>query len=257
MIERILSAKGSGLFHSQRFEFKYIITPMQAEMAKEFIQPYVIPDPKAKFGAKYPLCSLYFDSPDFRLFWSNRAGEKNRFKLRIRSYSDDSSEPLFFEIKRRLDKIIQKQRVRINRNHISEALEMNNHFNRCLYEENEQEEKNLVYFTNYIHSLAAKPSALVRYQREAFVSKLDEYVRITFDWNLCYKRCLGLEIPLNGPGFCLIHNIPCILEIKFRDRFPFWINELVKKFHLLRDSIAKYSESINKLKQEAILPRDY
>jgi hypothetical protein len=39
------------------------------------------------------------------------AGEKARFKLRVRTYSDDPSSPAFFEVKEKTNKVVSKRRA--------------------------------------------------------------------------------------------------------------------------------------------------
>ena len=61
----------------------------------------------------YPIVSLYLDSDDLQLCQESLRGHKNRFKLRIRSYTDEPDYPRFFEIKRRINTIINKSRARV------------------------------------------------------------------------------------------------------------------------------------------------
>lgn len=107
-----------------RFELKYFISESQAAVIKKLIKPYTQPDPYClnQPGGAYPLASLYLDSPDLRLCRESLEGHKNRFKLRIRRYSDDLSSPSFFEIKRRVDRVIIKSRVKIEDNKNIEKL---------------------------------------------------------------------------------------------------------------------------------------
>ena len=85
---------------AQRFEAKYVIGELQAEAITHYIKPFVEPDPHAP---EYPVTSLYLDSPDLALYQSSDMGEKNRFKLRVRSYDDAPRSPLFLEVKQRID----------------------------------------------------------------------------------------------------------------------------------------------------------
>ena len=48
----------------------------------------------------YAVHSVYWESFDWRIWWDNEQGAKNRFKLRMRWYDDDPFGPVFFEIKR-------------------------------------------------------------------------------------------------------------------------------------------------------------
>ena len=61
----------------------------------------------------YPIVSLYIDSPELQLCRESLTGQKNRFKLRVRSYTDEPEYPQFFEIKRRINQVIMKSRARV------------------------------------------------------------------------------------------------------------------------------------------------
>ena len=76
---------------ASRYECKYQISPMVVSALREFIQPFMRPDPFAALREdnRYPICSLYLDSEDLVLYQQTVGGHKNRFKLRVRSYSDD------------------------------------------------------------------------------------------------------------------------------------------------------------------------
>ena len=68
---------------------------------------------KFKPNNAYMISSVYLDSDNLKLCRESLDGTKNRFKLRIRSYTDDLDYPRFFEIKRRVNTIIIKSRARV------------------------------------------------------------------------------------------------------------------------------------------------
>ncbi len=74
-----------------RHEMKYHITEQQALGIAQFIRPFLQPDRYCKLqpGGSYPIVSLYFDSGDLQLCRQSLEGQKNRCKLRIRSYTDE------------------------------------------------------------------------------------------------------------------------------------------------------------------------
>ena len=98
-----------------RYEMKYHITETQAAAITEFKKPFVALDRYCKLqpSRDYPIVSMYLDSGDLRLCRESLTGHKNRFKLRIRSYTDEPEYPRFFEIKRRMNTIIIKSRARV------------------------------------------------------------------------------------------------------------------------------------------------
>ena len=88
-----------------RYECKYFV-PMDALVGIRMMsRPFVRPDHYAKTrpGYRYPLSSLYLDSPGLELYQTTVEGQRNRYKLRVRSYSDAPDGKIFFEVKRRSD----------------------------------------------------------------------------------------------------------------------------------------------------------
>src|SRR5438046_6857149 len=102
----------------QRFELKYIIKEDVALAVRDFVSSYLEID---EYGAtlpnfSYPVHSLYLDSNDLAIYNTTINGDKNRFKLRLRFYDNRKEAPIFFEIKRRMNNIIMKQRGGVRRN---------------------------------------------------------------------------------------------------------------------------------------------
>src|SRR5213593_4164227 len=97
---------------TSRFEQKYVINEEQAIQIRDFVRSYLELDENGvgKPNYSYPVHSLYVDSDDLKLYWSTINGDKNRFKLRLRYYATHPDAPVFFEIKRRKNNTIEKER---------------------------------------------------------------------------------------------------------------------------------------------------
>ena len=98
---------------SNRFELKYLIDEGRARLVRDFVQAHLEADPFAKAANNYSyfIHSLYLDTPDRQLCFATLAGHRNRIKLRIRFYDDRPDTPIFFEIKRRVNDVILKERA--------------------------------------------------------------------------------------------------------------------------------------------------
>src|SRR6266436_5979316 len=96
----------------QRFELKNLVPEETALHIRDFVRSYLEMDEYSvgRPNYSYPVHSLYLDSDDLKLYWRTVNGDKNRFKLRLRYYSTSADTPIFFEIKRRMDNCIMKQR---------------------------------------------------------------------------------------------------------------------------------------------------
>ncbi|MGB0686064.1 MAG: VTC domain-containing protein, partial [Planctomycetota bacterium] len=100
-----------------RFECKYLVTEEMATEIRRHVAPFVHPDyfTERSPGNRYPVHSLYLDTPRLELYETTCQGMKNRFKLRIRGYDGKPDSPLFAEVKRKADRVILKRRALISR----------------------------------------------------------------------------------------------------------------------------------------------
>ncbi len=108
----------------QRFEQKYMLDEEQARIIREFIATHLELDENGvgKPNFSYPVHSLYLDSPELYTFWTTINGDKNRYKLRLRFYNDRPDSPVFFEIKRRMNNCILKQRGGVHKQAVERLL---------------------------------------------------------------------------------------------------------------------------------------
>lgn len=237
---------------SQRFEMKYIVSPWQAEVLRNYLSAYLHPDTKAKYGNRYQLSSVYLDSPQLSLYWSSALGENKRFKLRVRTYTEDPSEPAFFEIKSRFNGVVLKKRAAVKKQWIAPFFEGQPIPPEAMLTDSSSDRENMELFRRHVQRLGAIPRLHVRYWREAWMSRNDDPVRITFDSDIACLPTVGSidRIRLNGKGWRYLTGNPIILEIKFTDSYPAWVQEFVQRFSLMRDSFAKYCHCVKMLKDE-------
>src|SRR5579863_10064439 len=96
----------------QRFELKYLIDETVVSRIRDFLSSRLELDDYC-FGRpdySYPVHTLYLDSDNLETAQASVNGTRNRFKLRLRYYDDRAHTPVFFEIKRRVNNCILKQR---------------------------------------------------------------------------------------------------------------------------------------------------
>ncbi len=227
-----------------RYEMKYLVSELDAAAIVRYVRPFLQPDRYSKLqrGGMYPIVSLYLDSPDLQLCRESVSGLKNRFKLRIRSYTDEPDYPRFFEIKRRINRVILKSRARVMDRDLPILLK-----GRSLPPQGySTDEAVLSQFQLYVASVHAGPIVLIRYMRQAFESTSENRVRVTFDRDLYYRVSDEPCVRLAGSGWQ--HNAlttgHTILEIKFTGSYPGWLTRLVRDFDLEARSISKYATSV-------------
>lgn len=227
-----------------RYELKYRISESKAQAIAQFIEPHLPLDHYSRVqptGA-YPIVTLYLDSHDFQLCRQTLEGQKNRFKLRVRSYTDKPDYPRFFEIKRRMNAIVIKSRARVMHQNVSALL--------CGWslprQEYRADQDTLSQFQLYMKSLNARPVILVRYVRRAYEGDSENRVRVTFDRQLECKLTSLPEVTFDRDDWRPHHLNAVILEVKFTGRYPIWLSRMIKCFDLRRQSFSKYVNSLKK-----------
>ncbi|MCA9200998.1 MAG: polyphosphate polymerase domain-containing protein [Planctomycetales bacterium] len=227
------------------------MTERVAEEITRFISSYLEPDEfLIRFGGiGYPVCSLYLDNSGLLLYDQTIQGQKNRFKLRIRFYDDDQSNPAFLEIKKRETDVIKKKRAAVSREGAKQILAGAPIDVGYLYGSkiSSKQFDALNEFCYLRDKIGAQGCTYVYYHRQAYVSPDSNAVRVTFDRQLeggIYIPGTDLEIPKN-PAVPKLDGV--VLELKFTDRFPLWMHELSDIFELQRTSVPKYVKCVEAL----------
>jgi hypothetical protein len=230
----------------QRFELKYLISEKLGLPIRDFVSSYLEIDEYAasRPNLSYPVHSLYLDSNDLKMYHQTINGTKNRFKLRLRYYDNRPETPIFFEIKRRMNNCILKQRGAVRRDAVSWLLAGHLPEPAHLISKEPKQLVALQRFSLLMNQLHAKPKAHVAYLREAWVSLQNNSVRVTMDRQVAFEPCFmpAPSTHMEKPGFPFGKEV--ILELKFSDRFPDWFRELVEVFGLMQFAAAKYAEGI-------------
>lgn len=230
---------------TQRFELKYLVREETAREIRRFVSCHLKPDDFAsRFpNNSYPVHSLYLDSPDLATYQAVQCGEKNRFKLRIRYYSDSDS-TVYFEIKRRTNDVISKMRAKVRRDSVQALLNGQPPQLRHLAAPDGRQLIALQEFCRLTHRLRATPKSHVAYQREAWMSPVNNAVRVTFDRAVkCETEfSAGLTTALGEAVAPFDDQV--VLELKFVDRMPNWCGEMIRALGLVRGGAPKYAQGV-------------
>jgi len=230
-----------------RFECKYIISPASVPAIREFIQPFMAPDRYAARweNNRYAICSLYLDGQNLGLYQQTVGGEKNRFKLRVRTYDDEPDSPVYFEVKRKLNNIVSKQRAALSRHEATRLVKHGvNGWMDCLPAEAIDD---LNCFALYADLTNARPLVRVKYMREAYEARGGDPVRITIDTELMHAVTLDHDLGHKTGRWVTTPVTGSILELKFTERYPEWISDLVHAFGLKQQPVPKYVMSVDHL----------
>ena len=232
----------------QRYEYKYTIPAALMAPIQNFLRPYCAMDSYAAREPDqfYTITTLYLDSDRYKTYWDKEEEVPARFKLRVRTYGVLSDGPVKFEVKRRFNEVFRKTRVGIPSEKWpslltgpAEGLDL---------QLGPSEKTALGDFLRLVHTLRAKPKVLVRYQRQAFISRIDRYVRISFDRRLRYQPANTYDLKglpdcwraTEDPASPDDLGAKVILELKFMTRAPVWLVDLVRTFGLMRRGFSKY-----------------
>jgi hypothetical protein len=100
-------------------------------------------------------------------------------------------------------------------------------------------------FFYQVFSKNLRPVVLIVYEREAYLSKFDSSVRITFDKNLRSKAYPSISELYQEEKIKSTLSNHFILEVKFNHSFPGWLNPIISRFALRRQSASKYVISMD------------
>jgi SPX domain protein involved in polyphosphate accumulation len=239
---------------AQRYELKYVIPEDAALQVRDYVRAYLEID---EFGAtmsgfSYPVHSLYLDSDDLYLYRTTINGDKNRFKLRLRYYEDRPDAPVFFEVKRRMNSIIMKQRGGVKREHVADLLAGHFPDPSFLLSKDPKHLNAVQNFCTLMLRIGARPKAHIGYMREAWISPQDNSVRVTLDRDVqCHPEPTPrLSTAPGTPVTTFGKNV--ILELKFTNRYPNWVGDLVRTFGTMQCGAAKYADGVAVLGERAI-----
>ena len=222
-----------------RYELKFWVPQQLVGEVRRHVRPFCRPDQFARVqpGNRYTISSLYLDNGRFDLYRTTTEGHHNRFKLRIRSYSDEPGTPVFFEIKKRANQVVRKRRSRVERDIAAKFLEG---------EPLPAQDAAFEEFVGSARRLGAVPTLRVRYEREAYESRGGDPVRVTLDTRIMHAPTTTANLSINGAGWERTPTEGTILEIKFTDNAPHWLPTMVRSLGLERHSIPKYVLSLDR-----------
>lgn len=212
----------------ERTEKKYLITQKQRKLLLEKIADNISPD---KFGES-TVCSLYFDTDDFRLIRNSIDKPLYKEKLRLRSYSTPNADSnVFLELKKKYRGVVYKRRETLKYGDVQR------YFKTGQKPVNTQIMKEIEQTMNFYGGL--KPKMFIGYDRTAFYGKEDGNLRITFDKNLRF-RTDDLRLENRSFGEPIVDCMYCIMEIKALNSMPLWLAKALSELKIYPSSFSKY-----------------
>ena len=236
-----------------RYESKYVIPREQVAEIREFVRPFCKPDPNTKGDPpEYVITTLQLDNPQMSLHYAKELERDARFKLRVRTYGEIGTAPVFAEIKAKFERTIVKTRAMVPFDAWGPELIYGTRVPNIV--QNEKQRLDFLQFKRVVWQTLSRPAALVRYTRESYIGTVDGYARITFDRKLQYQMTDSWNDfgrsgvwrsmdSVTAQGFHLPYS-GTILEVKTINHVPEWSQELVQRFNLQLSGNCKYSTAI-------------
>jgi len=230
---------------ASRLEYKFLVPTAIVSDIRRAITPYVRLDAysEVRKEKEYTVRSIYYDTANFDCYEEKVEGFLEKKKFRIRGYNSlEECNAVFLEIKRKLHDFIAKDRSCFRWNQVRSIFAAGGAGIRQLLAGptagNEEAARHFLYF--YLRRRLL-PVILVVYEREAFYSKFDRFLRITLDRDLRSYLYPALDMLYYNSGLKYALPQTSILEVKFYRGLPLWIQSLAKAYHLQRLAVSKYA----------------
>lgn len=220
-----------------RCEYKYLLDKAAAKILCDKISSKLEPDEYGK-GAPYIISSIYYDTPEHKLYQQTFDRVPIRYKLRLRVYGEDNSSAStsFFEIKSKHHGLSTKRRLRL-------PLESNEMIRSGLQARyNSLEDEKLANDIIYLFGKdRLSEASVVSYERLAFCLNDATRLRVTFDSKL---RIRTEDFDLrNGSYGNAVMGDECVLEVKSCGDIPTWLKSLIREYNLINTSYSKYGKT--------------
>ena len=221
----------------KRYEKKYRLNAEEYTKFMSYICDNLVPD---KYGIN-TLCSLYLDTPDYRLIRDSINAVSYKEKLRLRSYGVPSEDKkIFFEIKKKYKGVVYKRRVSMPKGDVFQYIE-NGH--PPIDSQIMREIDYLMKFYNH-----PKPSVCILCEREAYFLRENNEVRLTFDKNLRYR--FGFPNADNiSDGTPIVNEGEYIMEIKTPGAMPLWLAHALSECKIYPTRFSKYAHAYYDIKE--------
>jgi len=248
-----------------RYESKYLIPPELVSEVKACIAPFTIPDKFCRGNPpEYSITTLQLDTPTFAFHYAKEREQEERIKLRVRTYGEIGTTPVFTEIKGKFQGIVVKARAMLPFEAWSERLVYSTDLPDIF--KSRKQENDFLKFRRLVWETNAQPTIIVRYIRESWVGTGKDYLRVTLDRKLEYCphatwTNFGVGetwYPMDSSEAQARDHSCIVLEVKTLQDVPVWVIDMVERLNLQRGGNCKYSTGMWKeaLFTGMTLPRD-
>ena len=212
----------------ERHELKFVITQKQQEKLLSLFSDKLKGD---EYG-KSLIRNIYFDTPTYLLIRNSLDKPTYKEKIRLRGYGKmTESSVAFLEIKKKYKGVVYKRRIKLTE---KDAMA---YMTECEKLPDSQISREIDYFVSYYENLA--PRVALFYEREAYYSKDDDTLRITFDKNIQY-RFDDLSLLSDAKGTKILDDGQVLMEVKTSYSLPLWLTSFLSENKIYKRSFSKY-----------------
>ncbi len=220
----------------KRYELKYLLTKEQKQAVCDALAAHM----KLDSYGRTAISNIYFDTDKFRLVRRSIERPVYKEKLRIRSYSQATSDStVFVELKKKFDSVVYKRRIALSE--IDATLWLSG-ISPCPKKTQIADE--IEYFMKYYGTL--RPRAFLSYEREAFYATDGSDFRVTFDEQIL-ARLSDLSLCSDIGGYPLLEDGMTLMEIKCSGGIPLWMMSILSQQKIYKTSFSKYGTAYKKL----------
>ncbi|MDR3072923.1 MAG: polyphosphate polymerase domain-containing protein [Clostridiales Family XIII bacterium] len=222
-----------------RYENKYMIDDDVYEKLQGKLVDYMDLDSYNKKHALYPICNLYYDTPDSHLIRTSLQKPDYKEKLRIRSYgTPDAGSKVYIEIKKKFCKLVNKRRSALPLQE-SYAFLSSGVLPETIHPAWGANRQVLSEIQYILQQYTLRPQLFLSYERRAFFGAGKRDLRISFDTNITTRRSdLRLESGIYGSK--LLPTGKWLMEVKTAENIPLWLCRLLSEYKIYPISFSKY-----------------
>ena len=214
-------------FNFKRYEKKYLVTNKQAANVTAALLNYMTPD---EYGT-YWVQNLYFDTDNWDVIRKSMERPLYKEKLRVRCYGiPDESGNSFLELKKKYAGVVYKRRIVLPISSLAHPL-------RDVLVSNDAQIARELDF--YLQSNPVDPKMFIAFRRSAYAGVGDEWLRVTFDTDIRYRRA-NLDFTNPTYGQSVLQGGYQLMEIKTQTSIPLWLSHVLSENAIYRTSYSKY-----------------
>ena len=234
----------------KRYEKKYLINKEQYNLLIPKILNYMEFDEHCKNNKNYNIYSIYYDNDNNDVIRHSISKPYYKEKLRLRSYKivSNPEDIVFLELKKKINKIVNKRRIVLTYKEAIDFLEKGIRPNTYEYINNQVLNEIEYYLTKHdVH-----PAVFIGYSRKAFFAKDNKDFRLTIDSKILTRR-ENLSLKSEYFGKDILEKNQYLMEVKILGSIPLWFVHILSELKIYNTHFSKYgTEFINYTKEKQL-----